>query len=284
MDNLGMTNLTKIITLDNKTYVFRIPGKGTEKLINRQQEYNVYQTIKEYNISDEVLYFDIDTGIKISKYVEESHNCDSSNFKEVKLAMNVIKHLHSLNLKVDFEFDLRKMILYYESLMNKSKYDDYEEIKKLVFDALDIIATYPKQCCLCHIDPNQDNILIDNHSLKVNAIIDWEYAAMQNPLLDVAMFGIYAGYDRPTLAKLLQLYKDDVKPTYKEQVQFYTYVAAAGLLWSNWCEYKLQLNEKLDEKYVRSQYEYAKYYSNLVRKLVMYSALIENIEAANDEN
>lgn len=32
----------------------RIPGEGTDQLINRKEEYEVYQVIKDLNISDEL--------------------------------------------------------------------------------------------------------------------------------------------------------------------------------------------------------------------------------------
>ena len=43
----GMTNDSFIFSLNNERYIIRVPGVNTEKIINRHQEYDVYQAIKD---------------------------------------------------------------------------------------------------------------------------------------------------------------------------------------------------------------------------------------------
>lgn len=265
----SMTNSTRLIELDKKKYILRVPGKGTDKLINRHQEYAVYQAVKDYRISDEVLYFDESSGLKIARFIPDCHNCNPRNSEDVKVAMKAIKHLHDLDLHVDFEFDLKERIDFYESLMKTSKYEEYATVKHLIFNLLDKANEYTSQRCLCHIDPNQDNILINNVDNEVKALVDWEYAAMQDPLLDVAMFAIYAGYNKKEIDKLLKTYIDG---EYEENdttiFKYYVYIAAAGLLWSNWCEYKNQLGQFFGGTYEQSQYDYARTYSKLAKEMI----------------
>ena len=47
------------------------------------------------------------------------------------------------------------------------------------------------------------------------------------------------------------------------RLKIYCYMAAGGLLWSNWCEYKRKLGIKFGT-YARRQYEYAKEYYEIV--------------------
>lgn len=61
---LGMTNKSFIFELNNNKYIFRIPGAGTDILINRKQEHAVYKAIEPLGISDKVIYFDQTTGVK----------------------------------------------------------------------------------------------------------------------------------------------------------------------------------------------------------------------------
>lgn len=42
---LDMTNRSFLFTCKGKKYIMRIPGEGTDQLINRRQEASVYQTI-----------------------------------------------------------------------------------------------------------------------------------------------------------------------------------------------------------------------------------------------
>ena len=94
-------------------------------------------------------------------------------------------------------------------------------------------------------------------------LIDWEYAGMQDPDLDIAMFSIYSLYKREQIDNLISIYYENkVDPVVKYKI--YAYVAIAGLLWSNWCEYKRLLGVDFGE-YSLKQYRYAKVYYRIVQ-------------------
>ena len=69
-------------------------------------------------------------------------------------------------------------------------------------------------------------------------LIDWEYAGMQDIHVDVAMFAIYAMYDRERIDWLIDRYFEGACPE-KVRTKIYCYIAVCGLLWSNWCEYSV---------------------------------------------
>lgn len=259
----SMTNNSKLIELDGRKYILRLPGKGTDKLISREQEKEVYDAIRDYKISDEVLMFDATTGVKIARFIENTHNCNSDNDEDVKRSMKAVKHLHDLKLSVSHKFDLVERILFYEKLMKKSRYENYEEVKRSILALLSTI--HDVDSCLCHIDPNQDNCLVHDNENEVT-LVDWEYAAMQDPILDVAMFAIYAGYEKSRVDWLLSIYKPT--HTYDENVRYYIYIAAAGLLWSNWCEFKNNLGQTFGGAYELSQFNYAMQYSEYAKELM----------------
>ena len=56
---------------------------------------------------------------------------------------------------------------------------------------------------------------------------------MSDPLMDVAMFGIYSYFDKARLDLSLTLYLGR-EPTQEEFIRLYLYVALGGLLWSMW--------------------------------------------------
>ena len=60
---------------------------------------------------------------------------------------------------------------------------------------------------LCHFDAVPDNFLFvsGKDGSEEIKLTDWEYAGMQDPHLDVAMFIIYAMYDRDSAEKLIDL-------------------------------------------------------------------------------
>ena len=85
---------------------------------------------------------------------------------------------------------------------------------------------------------------------------------MQDPHVDIAMFCIYSLYDRKEIDKLIDIYFDG-KCCRDVRIKIYCYIAACGLLWSNWCEYKRNLGVEFGEYSLR-QYRYAKDYYKIV--------------------
>ena len=93
-------------------------------------------------------------------------------------------------------------------------------------------------------------------------LIDWEYAGMQDPHVDIAMFCIYALYNKRQVDRLINIYFENKCPD-EIRIKIYCYIAACGLLWSNWCEYKRSLGVEFGEYSLR-QYRYAKDYYKIV--------------------
>ena len=257
----GMTNRSFLFECQNQKYIMRIPGEGTDHLINRKEEADVYQALENRQICDDVLYMNPDNGYKITAYLEDATNCDAENWDEVEACMTKLREFHELNLTVDHRFDIFGQIDFYESLWNgeKSYFKDYETTKTAIFELKKWIDTLEKNETLVHIDAVPDNFLFTKDGIR---IIDWEYAGMQDPHVDIAMFCIYSLYSREQVDHLIDLYfKGEVSPVIRTKI--YAYIASAGLLWSNWCEYKRSLGIDFGE-YSLCQYRYAKEYSKLV--------------------
>lgn len=268
----GMTNRSFIFTVNNKRYIMRIPGEGTDKLIDRKEEYDVYQRVKKEQYTEKILYLNPDSGYKISEFLEDTRNSDTNNIQDVKKSMSVLRKFHNQNYQVDHTFDLWKQIDFYESLRKTaSAYRDYEEIKDRVLKLKPFIEDNVTKWSLCHIDANYDNFLIDKNNNVF--LIDWEYAGMQDPDLDIAMYAIYAGYTKEKIDQLINIYYEN-KVSNNLRYKIYAYVAVGGLLWSNWCEYKQSLGLDFGE-YSLAQYRYAKEYSKLV---------LNYLEKKNDKN
>ena len=257
----GMTNRSFLFECQNQKYIMRIPGEGTDHLINRKEEADVYQALENRQICDDVLYMNPDNGYKITAYLEDATNCDAENWDEVEACMTKLREFHELNLTVDHRFDIFGQIDFYESLWNgeKSYFKDYEKTKAAIFELKKWIDTLEKKETLVHIDAVPDNFLFTKNGIR---IIDWEYAGMQDPHVDIAMFCIYSLYSKEQVDHLIDLYfKGEVSPMIRTKI--YAYIASAGLLWSNWCEYKRSLGIDFGE-YSLCQYRYAKEYSKLV--------------------
>lgn len=258
----GLTNdsFTFSIRNDGK-YVIRIPNADTSALVNREEEAAVYSAMQGLHISDEILYLDPASGIKITKFVNHAHSLDVYNLDELALALRKLKELHNSGIRVQHTFDLYGIIEKYESRRGKaSLFQNYESIRVNILDLLDCINTTKREYCLCHIDANCDNFLITDD--KEVCLIDFEYAGMQDPNLDIAMICLYSQLDRNMIDRIIDTYHGHrVDDTTRYLI--YAYIAIGGFIWSIWCEVK-EGTHVLENKYARSQYDYAMKYFQIV--------------------
>ena len=205
----GMTNRSFLFTCRGKKYIMRIPGEGTDRLINRKQEADVYRALTGRRICDDIAYMNPENGYKITEFLEGARVCDPLHEKDVKRCMKRLREFHALRLTVDHAFDLFGQIEFYESLWENvpSVYKDYRTTKENVFSLKAYIDAHATEKTLTHLDAVPDNFLFtaqgDEEDIR---LIDWEYAGMQDPHVDVAMFCIYSFYDRQQADRLIDAY------------------------------------------------------------------------------
>lgn len=262
----GMTNKSFLFEVNGKHYICRIPGPGTELLINRKQEEAVYRMVIPLNITEHILFFDGDTGYKIAEYYEGARTPDAKNWDEIERFMELLRKFHASNLQVNHRFDLRERINFYEKLCKHHQnllFEDYDTVKTWMNRLLDKLDQLKRPQCLCHIDSVCDNFLIlPDDSLR---LIDWEYSGMQDPLIDIAMCSIYSYYNEEDLDHLLTIYLKRM-PSPEEQLVTYSYAALGGFLWCLWAVFKSLEGEEFGE-YTMIMYHYAKQYYKKIEEL-----------------
>lgn len=257
----GMTNRSFLFTVKGEKYIMRIPGEGTENLINRDEEAEVFEILSGRGICDDPVYIKPDKGYKITKFLEGVRTCDPEDQDDLKKCMKKLKAFHELKLKVSHTFDIFEKIDFYESLMGEkgSDFKDYDKVKANILSLRKFVDEQPKDWCLTHIDAVPDNFLFyKNEGDKQESLqlTDWEYAGMQDPHVDIAMFSIYSYYDKSQIDNLMKLYFGKT-PDHSIKAKIYCYVAMCGFLWSNWTEYKGTLGIEFGD-YGIKQYRYAK--------------------------
>ena len=262
----GMTNKSFIFFCLFKKYIMRIPGEGTEKLINRQNEKTVYDVINLQNISDHIIYFDAKTGYRITEYIENARTCNPNSEDDIRKSMAFLRSFHEKALSVNHEFDVFTQIDFYESLFGgNSSYIDYLDTKKNILSLRNFIEEHSRTKTLCHIDSVPDNFLFYREGMHQEIrLIDWEYSGMADPLIDIAMFCIYSLYDETNIEKTIDAYFPEGTSRITRTL-IHCYIATCGLLWSNWCEYKHLLGVEFG-KYSLSQYQYARNYYSIAQK------------------
>ena len=263
----GMTNHSYLFSCRGSRYILRIPGEGTVNLIDRHQEAECYRAIAGTGLCDDVVYLNPDNGLKVTRFLDGVRTCDPYDESDLLKCMDLLRRFHRIRLKVSHSFDIFGNILYYESLWNgvPSSHEDYETTRDHILELRPYVEAYRGEPCLAHIDAVPDNFLFypsDNGELL--QLTDWEYAGMQDPHVDIAMFCLYSLYDREQVDHLIDIYfKGSCDPAIRTKI--YCYIAICGLLWSNWSEYKRQLGVECGD-YAQHQDSYAKEYYDIARK------------------
>lgn len=257
----GMTNRSFRFEVGGKRYIIRVPGRGTDRLIDRTNETEVYEKIKGLGLCDTPVYINPTNGCKITRFLEHARTCKPDDPVDLDRCMEKLRYFHRLSLQVSHTFDIFERIVFYEKLWDDtpSEHEDYQLTKENIFQLKRYIDKQDKKWCLTHIDAVADNFLFypsgTGESLQLT---DWEYAGMQDPDVDIAMFCIYSLYNKEQVDRLIDIYfQRDCN--HQTRAKIYAYIASCGLLWSNWCEFKKKYGIEFGE-YSARQYQFAKDY------------------------
>jgi thiamine kinase-like enzyme len=264
-----MTNRSFVFSITGKSYIFRLPGEGTEELINRKQERGVYTAIKGLGISDEVVHFDENTGNKISIFYSDARNTSARNREDLEVSMEAMRKVHQSGIKAGHSFNIAGEISRYLALCNERnaiRFTDNEETYEKMKRLIEIVKKMNVPEVLCHVDSNPDNIIrLADGSVR---IIDWEYAGMGDPVMDIAMYSIYSYYSKLEMDELLKIYLQR-EPDVNERARLYIYAALGGYLWALWTEYKQSFGVEFGD-YGMKMYRYAKdFYIHLQQEVLV---------------
>lgn len=259
----GMTNRSFLFSVQGDKYIMRIPGEGTDQLINRAEEAEVFKTISGLGLCDDPVYINPKNGYKITKFLEGIRVCDADSEPDLVRCMEKLRSFHQMHLSVPHTFDIFGQIEFYETLWKgqSSMYKDYAATKAKVLSLKPFIDGLDKDWCLTHIDAVPDNFLFytpAEGSEEELQLTDWEYSGMQDPHVDIAMFCIYSLYNKKQVDRLIDIYFQN-KCDKTTRAKIYAYISMCGLLWSNWCEFKRNLGVEFGEYSLR-QYRFAKDY------------------------
>ena len=232
----GLTNESYLVTdIKNDKYVIRFPGKGTEKIINRKNEKISTELACEIGIDSKLYYFDDNTGIKITEYIDKSQTMSAEALRKndnILLIAEVLKNLHSCGVDTGVSFDVISMAECYEKFIvenNGTMYDDYEDVK-LYINTIKNKYLPTVELKPCHNDPLCENWLLKDNQMY---LIDWEYAGMNDCIWDLADVSIEAEYSHENDIELLSAYfGHDV--TDKEWMAFQINKVLIDYLWSLW--------------------------------------------------
>lgn len=239
-------NSNVVIVVDDKSYLFRIPGAGTEKFCSREREALAYDLLKDTGLTDKVIYLSVETGVKISKYYENSRIPSGDNQEELKASMETLKKLHKLDIDfpyVDTIFDRMKRYRDFALEVGGGKYylEGFDSFYQKMLEFEEVVKDFDKELCFTHGDASINNLLItQEHDYPI--LIDMEFPAIGTRFEDIATFCVDADFRADKILLMTEFYLGR-KPTDREAYHVLGLSAVASMMWYSWAAYKSAVEE-----------------------------------------
>lgn len=232
----GMTNQNYLVKTTSNQYIVKFFGKGTDKLIDRQNEKYNLELLKDLKLDVENYLFDIEAGIKVNQYIE---NAETLNFNTIKTKFEkiapILQTIHASGKELKGEFAPFEEIKKYESLIQgEISYPNYEAVRKAVFSLKEELEQIGIDKKSCHIDLVPENFIEgpDGHLY----LIDWEYSSMNDPMWDLAALFLESEFTSAEEEEFLSLYESDKTPVSRDKIRIYKILQ--DIIWSLWTIYK----------------------------------------------
>lgn len=232
----GMTNSNYLVETTEKKYIVKFFGKGTDKLINRINEKNNLEELRDLGLDVENYIFDIKAGIKVNEYIEDAITFDANYLKsKSKEVADILKKVHGSGKELNSEFKIFDEIIKYEALIEGDiKYPYYNKIREKVFSLKDDLKELGKDKRSCHTDLVPENFIEDKNGRVY--LIDWEYAAMNDPMWDIAALFLESSFKKSEEGEFLKYYYSEKTPVSIAKIMIYKVLQ--DFLWSLWTIFK----------------------------------------------
>jgi thiamine kinase-like enzyme len=228
--------------LTNKVYrvghhVLRIPGKGTEEYINRENEAVSARVAAKAGVSPAVIHADAQTGVMVTVLVPDAVTMSPEGFRSrtgsPARAGEVFRKLHESGGVFPFRFELFAMIDDYLKVLATKDVDlpdGYHDVVREADSVRAALARSPAPLVPCHCDPLCENFIDDGARMWV---VDWEYSGMNDAMWDLGDLSVEGAFDAAQDMEMLRAYFGGA-PTAADHGRMVIYKAMCDLLWTLW--------------------------------------------------
>lgn len=231
---LGLSNHNYYVTHNNEKYMVRIPNPLTSEIKNRTSEKQALEYTRDCSFSLVPLYYNENTGILVTQYINDAQTygaCSLSN--KVAMVAKTLKELHKIDHLLDEYFDPIKKYNEFANLVKEPLFDT-SEYQHILSD-----LPKPSKYCICHNDVVDGNLMFKGNHLY---LIDFEYAANNDPLFDImSFFSENQIMDEEIREQFYSEYFEDQPIPYKELKQWENY---QNLLWCTWAMMMWELHHE----------------------------------------
>jgi thiamine kinase-like enzyme len=228
----GITNRSYRLQAGAHDLVLRWPGASASRYLDRRAEPVNAQAVADLGLAPPVLAADPDAGWYITAFVDGAETLRAGDVAEpatFAAMLTLLTTLHRSAVSFPFQQGLFKAIDLYIKLAPTPL---MQEVRRALEPVRLALARHPLPRVACHIDPNPANFLRDPAGRFF--LIDWEFAATEEPLWDLAAVTMEADVD-PAMARA------GIEPLIgaAQWPRFELYKTALYLVAASWCEAEL---------------------------------------------
>lgn len=233
----GMSNKNFKVIFKGKEYVLRVPGNGSEGMVERtNEEFNALEGCK-MGVNPQIRYFNPTTGIKLADYISNAETLNSATIQRhenMKKIADIYLTIHNSHIRLKNEFNIFREIEKYDALLAKSNatmYAGWEEIRKEVMALENYLNELGVDLRPCHNDAVPENF-IKSEDGKIY-LIDWEYSGANDPMADFAALFLESDFSIENQDYVLKHYfSGDLPENTKEKILCYQILW--DYLWAQW--------------------------------------------------
>jgi thiamine kinase-like enzyme len=183
----GMMNEAYIVKNKEGRFVYYISTAQANEMVDRNLEKETQNIAFNLGLTSENVYFDLEKGIKINRFLEGSslNKIEEFDYKEVA---KLLFKFHSSNKKASVYYDPLTRLENYkkEALTHTEKFEpEFDELYQIVQQNKGFLLSQP--LTLAHNDAQRSNIIKCDDGKYY--LIDFEFAANNDPIYDIATFG-----------------------------------------------------------------------------------------------
>lgn len=228
----GITNRSYRLQAGGHDLVLRWPGASASRYLDRRAEPANAQAVAGLGLAPPVLAADPDAGWYITAFVDGAVPLGTADFTEAATfdkVVSLLTTLHRSGLSFPFQQGLFKAIDLYIDLAPTPLMRDARHVLEPARLAL---QKNPLARVACHVDPSPANFLRVADGRVY--LIDWEFAAMEEPLWDLAAVTMEPGID-------MAMVRARIEPLIgaAQWPRFELYKTALNLVAASWCEAEL---------------------------------------------
>ena len=233
----GMSNKNFRIDLNGQRYVLRVPGIGSEGMVDRHfEEFNSIEGSK-IGINPPIRYFNPDTGIKLVEFIEDAETLNAATIQRhdnMKKIVDVYRLLHTSHVRLTNEFNIFREMEKYDRLIEMAgatMYEGWEEIRPLVMALESRLNDLGVELHPCHNDAVPENFIKSKEGTIY--LIDWEYSGMNDPMADFAALFLESDFTEENQDFILSLYFNGTIPENVSE-KITSYQILWDCLWAQW--------------------------------------------------